>query len=224
MRPIPEQPWNNSQFGLDAVNYYDVYGATTIAAGSGGASSAAYCAAGYNSSGGCGGTITGYPKPSWQTGTGVPADSVRDIPDVSLFAADGPDYSYYAMCYEDGDCQPNSSGPVQISGVGGTSASAPTFAGIMALVDQKYGRQGQADFVLYPLKTQFPAAFHDITVGTNSVPCNVDTIELGTAYAPVDCIAAANPITITDPTYGVSVVEGQIGTGIHPRIQRRHRL
>jgi hypothetical protein len=216
LAPIPEQPWNNSQFGLDAVNYYDVYGVTSIGAGSGGASSDAYCAAGYNSSGGCGGAITGYPKPSWQTGTGVPADSVRDIPDVSLFAADGPDYSYYAMCYQDGDCQPNSSGPVQVFGVGGTSASAPSFAGIMALVDQKYGRQGQADFVLYPLKTQFPAAFHNVTVGTNSVPCNVDTIELGTAFPPVDCIAAANPITITDPTYGVSVVEGQIGTGTTP--------
>ena len=131
-----------------------------------------YCAAGYNSTtGACSGAVTGYAKPSWQTGTGVPADSVRDIPDVSLFAADGPDYSYYAMCYQDGDCQPNSSGPVQIFGVGGTSASAPSFAGIMALVDQKYGRQGQADFVLYPLKAQFPAAFHDVTNGTNSVPC-----------------------------------------------------
>ena len=59
-----------------------------------------------------------------------------------------------------------------ITAVGGTSASSPAFAGIMALVNQKYGRQGQADFVLYPLATQFPAAFHDVTVGTNSVPCS----------------------------------------------------
>jgi len=43
--PHPEQPWNNSQYGLDAVNYYDVYGATSIGAGSGGASSSAVCAA-----------------------------------------------------------------------------------------------------------------------------------------------------------------------------------
>ena len=31
----------------------------------------------------------GYAKPAWQTGTGVPNDGVRDIPDVSLFAGDG---------------------------------------------------------------------------------------------------------------------------------------
>ncbi|MGD0368764.1 MAG: protease pro-enzyme activation domain-containing protein, partial [Acidobacteriaceae bacterium] len=206
---IPEQPWNNSQYGLDAVNYYDTYGATSIGAGSGGASSAAFCAAGYSSTtGACAGAVTGYPKPSWQTGAGVPADTVRDIPDVSLFAADGPDYSYYAMCYQDGDCQPNSSGPVQVYGVGGTSASAPSFAGIMALVDQKYGRQGQADFVLYPLKAQFPAAFHDVTVGTNSVPCE------SLPTASTGCIAVSNPIVLQSGTS--TVTEGQIGTGTTP--------
>ncbi len=206
---IPEQPWNNSQYGLDAVNYYDVYGGTTIGAGSGGASSAALCVSGTNtenwdSAGGCptGSTLTGYAKPSWQKGTGVPADSVRDIPDLSLFSADGSNYSYYAICYEDGDCQPNASGPVQIFGVGGTSAAAPSFAGIMALVNQKYGRQGQADFVLYPLKTQFPAAFHDITVGTNAVPCSPTTI---------NCITATGtPITVS------GITEGEIGTGTTP--------
>jgi hypothetical protein len=199
LTPIPEQPWNGSQFGLDAANYYTLYGGTTIGAGSGGASSAAVCAAGYNqTTGACNGTPTGYPKPSWQTGVnGTKNDGVRDIPDVSLFAADGPNYAYYAVCYADGDCQPNASGPVQIYGVGGTSASAPAFAGIMALVNQKYGRQGQADFVLYPLKAQFAAAFHDITVGTNSVPC---------ATGSPNCIAVSNPINS----------EGQIGTGTTP--------
>ncbi len=221
--PIPEQPWNNSQYGLDASNYLNTYGSTTIGAGSGGASSAAVCAGGYSqTTGACLGATTGYPKPSWQTGAGVPADGVRDIPDVSLFAADDPNYAYYAICATDGDCQPNSSGPVQIFGVGGTSASAPAFAGIMALVNQKYGRQGQANFVLYPLKTQFPAAFHDITVGSNSVPCNVSTVFFSTtSYPPVDCIAVKSPITVTvtDPSSGqnVSVVEGQIGTGTTPQ-------
>ncbi|MGA7524920.1 MAG: protease pro-enzyme activation domain-containing protein [Acidobacteriaceae bacterium] len=207
LAPIAEQPWNDSQFGLDASNYYTDYGVTSIGAGSGGASSAAVCSSGYNaSSGACEGTTTGYPKPSWQTGAGVPADGVRDIPDVSLFAADGPNYSYYAMCYEDGDCQPASSSAVQITGVGGTSAAAPTFAGIMALVNEKYGRQGQADFVLYPLKTQYAAAFHDITVGTNAVPC---------ATGSTNCIAVSNPITVSDPTYGTAA-EGEIGTGTTP--------
>ncbi|MGC2581994.1 MAG: Ig-like domain repeat protein, partial [Acidobacteriaceae bacterium] len=217
---IPEQPWNSSQFGLDASNYYTTYGVTSIAGGSGGASSAAVCSTGYSTTtGACSGTLSGYPKPSWQTGTGVPADKVRDIPDVSLFAADGSNYTYYPICYEDGDCQPNSSGPVQIFGVGGTSASAPSFAGIMALVNQKWGRQGQADFVLYPMKTQFPAAFHDITAGTNAVPCSLSTVtdsSTGQSFPPTNCISAgSNAVTITDPTFG-SATEGEIGTGSTP--------
>jgi subtilase family serine protease len=210
LQHIPEQPWNDSQYGLDASNYYiNSGGSTTIAGGSGGASSAAVCASGYNSSGTCGGALTGYAKPSWQTGAGVPTDGVRDLPDVSLFASDGTNYSFYPFCYQDGDCQSASgSGLIQISGAGGTSFAAPAFAGIMALVDQKMqSPQGQADFVLYPLKTQFPAAFHDITVGTNTEPCNVSTIvNASGTFPPVDCVAVASPLTAADGT-----VEGALG-------------
>jgi hypothetical protein len=100
------------------------------------------------------GTCTqGYPKPAWQTGTGVPPDSRRDVPDVSLFAADGLNGSFYVICERD---QTNGI-PCSLSnflGVGGTSASAPSFAGIMALVDQKSGPQGNANYVLYKLAGQ----------------------------------------------------------------------
>jgi subtilase family serine protease len=187
---IPEQPWNGSQYGLNINNYYANNGDTTIAAGSGGAS-AVYTT-----------------KPTWQTGFG---DTARDIPDLSLFAASGANASYYPICADDGDCQPVSSGgTVQIFGVGGTSASTPSFAGIMALVNQKYGRQGQADFVLYPLAKQYPAAFHDVTVGTNSVPCEISPT------VTANCIAVSSPNTVTETnsngsTY--SLIEGQIGSG-----------
>ena len=199
LRYIPEQPWNDSQYGDDAVDSYDVNGETDIIAGSGGASSAGVCSGNDYSTttGECLGTLSGYAKPAWQTGFG--SGSVRDIPDVSLFAADGYNYSYYPICGEDGDCEtPSGSNLWQITGVGGTSAAAPTFAAIMALVDQQYGPQGQADFVLYPLKTQYPAAFHDITAGSNSVPC---------AEGSSNCIPVADPIV-----YG-GTTEGQIGTG-----------
>ncbi len=214
LQTIPEQPWNDSQYGLNAVNYYvqDTSStATTIAAGSGGASNAAICSSTYNAStGACIGTLSGYAKPSWQSGAGVPTDNVRDLPDVSLFAANGNNYSFYPICATDGDCQsPSGSNQVQIYGVGGTSASSPAFAGIMSLVNQKYGRQGQADTVLYPLKTQFPAAFHDVTNGRNSVPC-----EILPAATP-NCIAVTSPITVTLSTGG-NVTEGQIGTGTTP--------
>jgi hypothetical protein len=185
---IPEQAWNNSQYGSNIL--VSATGETTIAAGSGGASTL--------------GLVTGpYPKPAWQTGNGVPADGVRDIPDVSLFAASGFNASFYPVCGADGDCQPVSSGStVQIEGVGGTSASTPAFAAMMALVNQKYGRQGQADYILYPMATQFPAVFHDVVQGTNSVPC---------ATSSTGCITVASPVTDIDGTR-----EGQIGTGSVP--------
>ena len=191
---IPEQPWNSSQYGLNILNQYTLSGdtSTSMAGGSGGAS------------------IVYTTKPTWQTGTGVPADSVRDLPDVSLFASSGANASYYPECYQDGDCQPvSSSGTVQFTGIGGTSASAPAFAGIMALVNQQYGRQGQANYVLYPLATQFPAAFNDVTAGTNSEPCDITD-------KTANCIAVSNPITVTvtDSNGNSSnITEGQIGTG-----------
>jgi len=206
---IPEQPWNDSQFGLNINNEYNLYSVTTVAGGSGGASTAALCANdNYNStSGACQSTETGYPKPAWQSGAGVPNDGVRDIPDVSLFAANGANESFYPICATDGDCQTAGlgvGGVVQIYGVGGTSASSPAFAGVMALVDEKWGRQGQADNILYALKAQYPAAFHEVTVGTNAVPC-----EFAPTVSP-NCISAANPIVFD------AITEGEIGSGTTP--------
>jgi hypothetical protein len=204
---IPEQPWNDSQYGLDVLSYYQRSGETetTIAAGSGGASS---CSSIHPNTGTC---SSGYAKPAWQSGPGVPSDSVRDLPDVSLFAADGMNDSYYPECYQDGDCQPASSGgTVQITAVGGTSVASPSFAGMMALINQKYGRQGQADFVLYPLAAQYPAAFHDIVNGTNSVPCAYAYALAG--LSSPNCIPVSHPLTVTDPTNGTSG-EGEMGTG-----------
>ena len=126
-----------------------------------------------------GGASKFFDKPSWQSGVaGIPNDGVRDIPDVSLTAAS---HDPYLLCFE-GSC-----GSGSFFGVSGTSASAPSFAGIMALIDQKTGsRQGQANYVLYRLAATetfsqcnasktgtLPFAscvFNDITVGNNAVP------------------------------------------------------
>jgi hypothetical protein len=212
--PIAEQPWNDSQYGYDAYNVWTNEQVTTVGAGSGGASN---CALGtYDSAGDTLSCTGGYPKPSWQSNPAMPADGVRDLPDLSLFAADGLNYSYYPICYQDGDCQPVASGgTVQFTGVGGTSASTPSFAGIMALVNQKFGRQGQANTVLYPLKTQVPAAFHDVTVGSNSVPC-----EFSPWLSP-NCISAGSgavqlPIYNSAGNIAGYLIEGQIGTGTTP--------
>ena len=190
--PIPEQPWNDSPYG------------DTISTLQGGASPLSYTSI---AAGGGGSSSIYTTKPAWQTGFG---DTARDLPDVSLFASNGSNVSYYPICADDGDCQPvSSSGMMQISGVGGTSASAPSFAGIMAMVNQKYGRQGQADFVLYPLAKQVPAAFNDVRNGTNTVPCDLTD-------ATTNCAPAPNPITLeyTDSNGNlVEILEGMIGTG-----------
>jgi len=166
VKPAPEQVWNNA-FGLNASDggsyqflLDNGYG-SNIVAGSGGAS-------------------TVYPKPKWQSGAGVPNDKVRDLPDVSLYAANGPNYIYYPICAYPGDCvnKDPSGGAVYITSVGGTSASSPAMAGIQALIDQATkSRQGQADWVYYALNTKTAASttkpFRDITVGGNEVPCVV---------------------------------------------------
>lgn len=141
-----------------------------------------------------GGASTLFAKPSWQSGVaGIPNDGARDVPDVSLTAAE---HDFYLLCV-DGSCTANSMGQFSFQGVSGTSASAPAFAGMMALVNHKTGtRQGQAAPVLYQLAateslaqcngsstTALPATnciFNDSTVGNNSVPGQVG---YGTANA-----------------------------------------
>ena len=108
-----------------------------------------------------GGMSAIYAKPSWQTGTGVPADGKRDVPDVSVTAAGHDGYLIVQ------------SGALYV--VGGTSAASPSFAGVMALVVQSTAaRQGNANTAFYPLATKQRAGgasvFHDITSGSNSVP------------------------------------------------------
>ncbi|HSS97281.1 MAG TPA: S53 family peptidase, partial [Terriglobales bacterium] len=146
--------------------------------------STAQCGSNANLSATGGGVSTFFSKPSWQTGvTGIPADGHRDIPDISLTAAG---HDPYLLCFQR-SCEPDAQNLIHFFGVSGTSASAPSFAGIMALIVQKTGsRQGQANYVLYKLAAAqnysqcngsstagAPAAactFHDITVGNNAVP------------------------------------------------------
>ena len=144
-------------------------------------------------------------KPEWQTGTGVPADNTRDLPDVSLFASDGYlEHSFYVICQADqtgGTCSLD-----LLGGFGGTSIASPAFAGVMALVNQEMGSAvGNPNFVLYPMVSQVPSAFHDIGSGaaanatTNSMPC------LASSNNP-NCISISgdtNGVLMTTPTSGV---------------------
>lgn len=140
----------------------------------------------------------GYSKPSWQSGPGVTSDGSRDVPDVSLFAAAGLNSSFYFACETDiyGGC---ADGDVySMVALGGTSASAPAFASIMALVDQKtQSRQGNANYHLYALAAQpgnscvstgspgSSCIFYDITEGTIAMPCATGSRDCNTSN-PID--------------------------------------
>jgi len=183
---VPEQAWNDSVYGLDLAPGEGISG------GGGGQSSCAVPGVGTNPITSTGeadcSQLAGFPKPVWQSGTGVPNDGVRDLPDVALFSGSGYNYSFLAICVSPGDCADTSpdTGDYIFYGVGGTSAAAPAFAGMMALVNQKYGPQGQANTVLYALAAQKPATFHDITVGSDNVPCDPSTVP------SLDCSEDAN--------------------------------
>ncbi len=203
---IPEIPWNNSCASQLLASYESgsavAYGSKgfcntnlgegymTVVSGSGGPSACAQGTASTHDvvSGSC----KGWAKPKWQSLVGVPSDGVRDIPDVSLFAANGIWGHYYIYCFTDpdnGGASCNQS-PSNWSGAGGTSFAAPILAGIHALVVQKWGRTGNPNPVYYKIaNAEFGSKgtsscksslgksagssciFHDVTVGDMDVNC-----------------------------------------------------
>jgi hypothetical protein len=117
-----------------------------------------------------GGSSTAFPRPSWQTGPGVPEDNARHVPDVA-FTASGFHVPYVAVVGG------------ELLKVGGTSASTPLFAGALALLNQyvvSNGHQakpglGNINPRLYELAQTTKGVFHDITSGDNIVPCKSGT-------------------------------------------------
>jgi subtilase family serine protease len=222
---IPEIPWNDSC--ASPQRYGDpVYGGYKVAYGPGGFCNTSLArkdgfqntGAGSGEPSTCftgkpairgvvGGTCKGNPKPAWQSGVpGIPHDGLRDQPDIAFFAADGYWGSFYVECLSDaaqGGAACTADNDALLLGGGGTSFAAPAMAGIQALVDQKFGRQGNANYVYYALAAQqfqqltpsacnasstdgtLPAAacvFNDIQKGDNALPCGANA--KGEAY---DC-------------------------------------
>ena len=166
---------------------------------------------------GGGGASLAYAKPAWQSALGVPKDGMRDVPDVALNAAAITDPTAVMI---EGSLQE----------YGGTSVASPCMAGIMALVVQKYGRQGNINPTLYQLgSAQYagtgPAVFHDITSGNNSVPGQVG-FNAGVGYDQVTGLGsidatlllnnwgAVNPISVNvlAPAAPVTIASGQTVT------------
>ena len=149
---IPEGAWNEPGSA----------GSYVVAAGGGGAS--LYIA-----------------KPSWQTGTGVPSDGARDVPDISYPSAEHDGY-YGCYALGGGDCT-NS----RFEYFYGTSNAAPAMAAVTALLNQRTGtRQGNLNPTLYRLAaTPANGVFHDATVATSGVSgCSVSVPSMCNTSTP----------------------------------------
>ena len=106
-----------------------------------------------------GGISEVYAQPTWQEGvSGANSNGKRAVPDVALTAAS---HDGYLIC---------ENGSFYV--IAGTSAASPSFAGIMAIVDQKQGGvgQGNANPTLYALLNASANPFHATPAGNNSVP------------------------------------------------------
>ncbi len=191
---------------------------------------------------GGGGASTKFAKPSWQTGVpGIPADSVRDVPDIALSASPAHDPSLICTQIEldssgtfSGSCgsgfriaDGSSPDTTLLYVVGGTSVGAPSFAGAFALIEQKLGApQGLINPALYSIAsnpTSYASAFHDITTGSNKVPCSGGTgctggvvgFNAGTGYDQATGLGSidANNLATAFVTYVLNH-GGKIGTSV----------
>jgi kumamolisin len=110
-----------------------------------------------NNEGATGGGVSNvFPLPTWQANSNVPKPTVsgggRGVPDVC------------------GDADPSSGYVIRVDGknmvIGGTSAVAPLWAGLIALANAQNGKSaGFIQPAIYAAKGK--AAFRDITSGTN---------------------------------------------------------
>jgi len=133
-----------------------------------------------NGGGSSGGVSHVYPIPSWQTGVDLTgtggSTSFRNFPDVSLVADNG---------------QPET--------VGGTSCSAPLWAGINALINQQAAATGKPSVgflapAIYRLYSQnnYTSNFHDIYLGNSVISNSVQQFQSLIGYDL--CTGVGTPI------------------------------
>ncbi len=233
---------------------FTTYGSTGFCNNSKGDTTGTYLIAGAGSGGasncatGAGGTdqgdygisdpeCRGWAKPSWQSAYGVPSDGVRDIPDVSMFAANGIWGHYEVVCWSDptqtsGGAASCSGAPSSWSGFGGTSIASPTMAAIQALVNQRTGEMwGNPNPIYYQIaQNEYGTAggtflggscnssgsggpgsgcvFNDVTQGDIDLACEDNgTTEEAHCYKP----SGTRGVDSTDVITAATVINGGSG-------------
>ena len=151
-----------------------------------------------------GGVSKLFTKPSWQTGHGCsrrwPARRARS--GVELVGRSRRLSHLLAQQLRE---RVTGESDQTLNVIGGTSAAAPTFAGVVALLVQQTNQpQGNVNPMLYGLAAGSPNAFHDITTGDNMVPCTQGT---------KDCPASGMIGYSAGPGYDLTTGLGSIDAG-----------
>lgn len=128
-----------------------------------------------------GGGVSSYlRRPAWQQAPGVPAGTQgRYVPDVSFGASIKNGY-FGCMAASQASCIPGADNKFRFIRWGGTSASAPSMAGVAALINQKaQGTQGNINPRLYAIGAGQNNVYHDVTVESSGVTdCTVGTASI----------------------------------------------
>ena len=277
---VPEIPWNDACASVLISEYvnssFTTYGSSGFCNNSKGDTTSTYLIAGA-ASGGASNCATGaagldqsdylitnpncqgYAKPTWQSGAslsggqavyGQPTDGLRDVPDVSLFAANGIWGHYEVVCWSDptqtsgGATTCSGKAPSGWSGFGGTSVASPTMAAMQALVNQKTGQSwGNPNPIYYQIaQNEFGTAggsflgsscnssgsggpasgcvFNDITQGDINLACEDNGT---TEEAHCYKPSGTRGVDSTDNVTGASVINGGTGIPLHRRAPSRGR-
>lgn len=195
---VPERTWNDtcgSTVLLDLISYAD--GITYPNGSEGLCNDFANWYDEFTFLDGGGGGISGiYSLPDWQSVYGVglsgnyTSTSKRNLPDVSLFAADGFWSHFLVFCESDlAPCDYSNQDDVFAMAAGGTSFVAPQFGGILGLINQvSAARQGQANYNLYALASQeygTRGAPNTSTTAPSLYTCEASNVNAISTYAGI---------------------------------------
>ena len=145
-----------------------------------------------------GGVSANFPLPSYQSNAGVPPEPQtnyvgRGVPDV---AGDADPTTGYQVRYDGQDAV-----------VGGTSAVAPLWAGLVALMNQSLGKNvGFLNPTLYSLGE---ADFHDITSGNND-DAGLGYYSAGVGWDPCTGLGSPNGAALLQSLSGTSTTSGRV--------------
>ena len=166
-----------------------------------------------------GGLSVLFARPPWQDVAGIPPGTGRAVPDISVSAAGHTPYFIFM------GGSGTSSG---LTRVYGTSASAPAFAGIAALLGQRAGsRLGNLNPLLYALgSAQYGTSgaasagsgpFHDVTTGTNTVP-GVTGYDAGPGYDAATGLGSPDASALSAALPSPSVSDADLTLSAFPAV------